>query len=149
VPAVRRDAVELGKAAPMNASALPGTPLRICAGRDVGVSFAVKHAGALAARVSDGSTVTGRLDTWRRVAVLLRKGNAARLAVLEPATDDDPAETQIRERGFYVRGRFRVVERIGCAARARRCWQLFEKPATFWSISPLLARTPRKGTAWR
>lgn len=85
----------------------------------------VKHPGELAGREQlEANIFRGRLEVWRRVAVLASTTQNTRLFVLEPG--DVEEKLTLRE-PFFVRGRFRVVERVYVSAAARTAWFLFQQ----------------------
>lgn len=65
--------------------------------------------------------VEGSVDRWRRVGVLHGNRGKLRFFVLEP----DAGENEIRLEGLYVRGRFRVVERVMRSLDAQKAWAAF------------------------
>ncbi|HWA29144.1 MAG TPA: hypothetical protein VG734_26070 [Lacunisphaera sp.] len=61
------------------------------------------------------------ITRWKRVAVLTAGGGKARLFVLEPAAE----KNEIKFHDYSVRGRFKVVQKVNDAARARVAWKDF------------------------
>lgn len=87
----------------------------------------VKHAaGELDDRVSAGprSVVSGVVRAgWRRLAVLTVDAPKQRLFVLEPAAEE--ASPPLTCGPFYVRGRYRITDRINNPREAREAWKAF------------------------
>jgi hypothetical protein len=101
------------------------TPDALCfrAGSAGGKSLHLKHApGGVVPRLDGGRGAEGVISTWRRVGVFTGATGRARFVVLEPA---DRGEAEIAFGEFYVRGRFRVVEKINNAKRASEAFKAF------------------------
>ena len=64
----------------------------------------------------------GKIANWERVAVVTAGGGTVRVFVLEPA--ETPNEIAFRK--FYVRGNFKIVEKINNTAKARVAWDEFK-----------------------
>jgi hypothetical protein len=58
----------------------------------------------------------GTLTNWRRIGVLAGSKDQARFFILEPGEIDDD---------FFVRGKFRIVEKINNAQQARQAYSAF------------------------
>jgi excisionase family DNA binding protein len=100
-----------------------GTPLEVrCGSLKTGARLSVKAPRELAGRLKMGDVVTGRAEGWRRIAVLMGNGDKARLFVLEPAA----SLNEIVFEGFFVRGRFEIVEKDNNPTRARSGFTAFE-----------------------
>lgn len=105
-------------------AAAPAAPLRVHVGAKAGASMKLRHPGELARTAKAGrNEVTGELPVWSRVAVLTTDGERARLFVLEPAPG---ADEQLAHEGFFVRGPFRVAEKVNKTREARAAWEAFE-----------------------
>jgi hypothetical protein len=99
-----------------------GGPLQIRLGNAPGASFRVRYPGALEQEQRVGAhTITGTLPAWRRVAVLAGGEGDQTLYVLEPGGE----ENEVAHKGFSVRGRFRVAEKITEGHDARAAWKAF------------------------
>ena len=84
------------------------TALEVRAGSRPGASFRIK--GALIEGTKDGSVRTGTVRGWTGLAVLSSvKEKGARYWELAPDASAEPAELAFHE--FYVRGRFRIVDK--------------------------------------
>ena len=90
-------------------------------GHAAGVSLKVKHPGALRAkeRVQE-NVISGKVASWKRVVVLSRLEDKTRLFVLEPASGEEKIELG----PFFVRGRFRIAEKVNNAERAAEAWKV-------------------------
>jgi excisionase family DNA binding protein len=83
-------------------------------GSKTGASFRIHGADVAAPKVGDARE--GPIaDGWTRIAVLASKANKARCFLLEPA---EGAAESLDFEGFYIRGPFRIVERINNTNRA-------------------------------
>lgn len=96
-------------------------PLQIRFGHEPGKSFRVKHTSELLNRKREGATTEATIDGWRRVGVIFSAGPAATFWVLEP----DTKACTIERDGYFVRGRFRVVETVREGDAARAAWKAF------------------------
>jgi excisionase family DNA binding protein len=100
-----------------------GEPLDICMGHRAGETMKARYPGTLQdERRIEGNIVAGRVMRWKRAAVLTGAGASARMFVLEPA--DETSEVKFGP--FYVRGKFRVAQKINNAQKARETWRTFE-----------------------
>jgi hypothetical protein len=115
---------------PQTGEVVPGA-LRCRAGSAPGVSFRVKAPERVElGGGAEGSSEELGILRWKRVGVIsgaVRANGAPksfRFWVLEPG----PTESEIELAGFYVRGPFKVVERINNDRRAREAWAAF-RPA--------------------
>jgi hypothetical protein len=105
----------------------PPPRLQLRVGSAPGVSFRVKHPGALEGRTEPAANVVeGTLTAWARVGVMFsaERGDTKgqRFFVLEPGGE----ETELKLGDFYVKGRFTVVEKVNNSERARAAWKAFE-----------------------
>lgn len=104
--------------------AAAAAPVRVHIGHKAGASMKLRYPGELAgASKVSRDEVSGALPAWSRVAVMTTEGRSARLFVLEPAPG---ADEQIEHEGFFVRGPFRVAEKINNTREARAAWEAFE-----------------------
>lgn len=107
----------------------PSTPaLTAKLGSKDGVSFRIKAPETFVIEKGRRSTVIG-VPTFRRAAIYMtgRRSEGrklGRLLVIEPAPEDEPSEYEFH--GFYVRGRFRIVDKINQHSDAHHAWQAFE-----------------------
>lgn len=69
-----------------------------------------------------GHKVDVEVDTFRRAALVFSGKTTNRMFVLEPAEKPD----EFRFGPFFVRGRYRVVEKINDAKAASQAWKAFE-----------------------
>lgn len=101
----------------------PVEPLRIFVGYLPDASLLIRHTGGqLPDGGSPGTTMETTLPKWRRVAVLTAGHNRLRMWVLEPG----PVEDEVEFHGLFVRGRFRVAEKINDSKAARLAWEGFK-----------------------
>jgi Helix-turn-helix domain len=70
----------------------------------------------------DAQGNTGRVTKWQRVGVLTGGHGKLRFQVIEPG----PRESELEFHGFFVKGRFQVVEKVNDAKRARQAWDTFK-----------------------
>lgn len=98
--------------------------LEVRMGSKEGVSFRLKAVRQLVDSTKEGSVRTGVLsEGWQQIAVMAGKGDEARMFVLEPAPGED--ET-LGFKGFYVRGPFKITEKINNQRKAYERWKAFE-----------------------
>jgi hypothetical protein len=99
-------------------------PLEYRAGYDPEskTSFRLKSAGITPEYSEHGSSEGGDLPRWRRVGVLSGGGGRLRFFVLEPGQE----QTELVFGPFYVRGQFRIAEKVNNAADARKAFDAFE-----------------------
>lgn len=111
---------EVGKRGPRAADA--GEPLDVCVGHTDGQSFRMKHPGDLEniARI-EGHVVAGRVARWKRVGVISGTEGKHRFFVLEPGTEGN----ELKFGPFYVKGTFRIAEKVNAAEKAREAWKAF------------------------
>jgi hypothetical protein len=62
------------------------------------------------------------IERWRRVAVITGGHDKLRLWLIEPG----PTSAKIEFHGFFVRGKFTIVEKINGSAAARKAWEGFK-----------------------
>jgi hypothetical protein len=111
----------------MNSNAIGG-PLRvrlgsaIFPGEDAGMSFRIKRAEGDLLQQEQANVWEGTLVNWRRVGVIAGTKDRARFFVLEPAD----AEDELTFESFFVRGKFRVVEKVNNTQRARDAYRPFK-----------------------
>jgi hypothetical protein len=92
-------------------------------GNDAGKAFRIK-------RAEDGDVLEkqranvwqGTLLHWRRIGVIASTKDKARFFIIEPA--DTPEEILFED--FYVRGKFKVVEKVNHTQDARDAWRAFK-----------------------
>lgn len=108
---------ETGQRGPLPADT---QPLQVRVGHSDGVKLAVKAPGDAAPKPHAGHH-DGKIERWRRVAVVTGRGGQFRLFVLEPAAED----AEIVFHDFFVKGRFKIVSKENNAARAREAWAAF------------------------
>lgn len=103
-------------------------PLRFRSGSAQGVSFGVKGPGI--GETDPNLPSEAAMVRWRRVAVRTGRAGATpddawtyRLFVLE--LDEGAQEQRIEFHGFYVRGKFRIVQKENNARRALDAWKAF------------------------
>lgn len=101
-------------------------PLEVRYGAAGGKALKVKHPGELVGSEMktspDGRMYTGTISPWKRVAVFAAEGGKARMFILEPGEERE--EFVFGE--LYVRGNFRIVEKINNARKADEAWKAFE-----------------------
>jgi hypothetical protein len=90
-------------------------------GNDPGKQFRVKRREGDVLVNDRANTWEGTLTHWRRIGVLAGTKDQARFFVLEPGQNDD----ELRFADFFVRGKFRIVEKINNAQQARRAYSVF------------------------
>lgn len=100
--------------------------IRLRIGKTPGASMRAKFAGDYQDVRREGDDVLeATVSAFRRAAVLTTTTGAGkqsvRLFVIEPA--DEEAELLLGE--LFVRGRFRVVEKVNNARRAEEAWRGF------------------------
>ena len=82
-----------------------------------------------------GDDITQYLITrpWERVAVQTGKksANSYRLFILEPAPPETEPDQGLTFAGFYVRGAFKVVEKINNSKEALAAWKAYDPPAPY------------------
>lgn len=111
----------------MNSNTL-GAPLAvrlgsaIFPGNDAGKSFRIKRGpdGDLLQN-QQANVWEGTLLNWRRIGVIASTKDKARFFVIEPA--DAPEEILFED--FYVKGNFRIVQKINHTQDARDAWRAF------------------------
>ncbi|UJR81510.1 helix-turn-helix domain-containing protein [Sandaracinus amylolyticus] len=103
--------------------AAPAPALELRIGNAPGASFMVKG-GAFEESGRDGRVIDGVIREFRRVAIKFGDGgrHAQRMFVLEPATRSD----EFTLGPFFVRGRYRVVEKINNPADVAERWKTFD-----------------------
>ena len=106
----------------------PDAVLLAKVGSKDGASFRIKAAGSFVIKKGRRSTEVG-VPAFRRAAIYVTGRRSedrklGRLLVIEPAPDDEPTEYEFH--GFYVRGRFRIVDKINQHSDAHHAWQAFE-----------------------
>ncbi len=106
----------------------PDPVLTAKVGNKDGVSFRLKARQSFVIKKGRRSTVIG-VPAFHRAAIYMtgrRSENRklGRLLVLESAPNDEPTEYEFH--GFYVRGRFRIVEKVNQHSEAHHAWQEFE-----------------------
>jgi excisionase family DNA binding protein len=102
----------------------PGAVLEARIGSGPDASFRVKHSGEeLELSEKRGAERTGTIPGgWRRMAILGISKDLSRYWEIEPAE----GESMLDFEGFYVRGRFRVVETVSSLPKARAAFKAFE-----------------------
>lgn len=111
---------EVGRRGPMPAAI---GPLKVWVGYLPNASMLIQRPGGqLPDGGSPGTTIECDIPRWRRVAVLTAGHNKLRMFVLEPGPDADELEFH----GFFVRGNFKIVEKINSSAAARKAWESFK-----------------------
>lgn len=91
-------------------------------GDDAGKSFRVKRAdGGDLLEKEQANVWEGQLINWRRIGVIASTKDKARFFIIEPA--DTPEEILFED--FYVRGKFKVVEKVNHTQDARDAWRAF------------------------
>jgi hypothetical protein len=105
------------------AQAPAGAVLHARIGNAPGASFRVKSPFDLVAVERHGRTLAGTFPAgWRRIGVMSGAGTDAAFFDLVPADQ----ENRIERGGFYLRGRFRVVQAItGRPQRASEAFRAF------------------------
>ncbi|MFN3200026.1 MAG: helix-turn-helix domain-containing protein [Bradymonadia bacterium] len=114
-----------GSKTPGQAEAAPSGALQVRLGNVKGLSFFVKNAAPdLANKRADGRHVhCGEIpEGWQRIAVKRAEGKKSTMFVLEPG----PEEAEIEWKGFYVRGRFTITQKINNAREISAAWKAFE-----------------------
>jgi hypothetical protein len=104
---------------PRGPTAAPMLEARV--GSVEGKSFRIKALGSEEV-ARDGRKVDVVVATFKRVAVVFSGELTNKLFVLEPSEKAD----EFRFGPFYVRGRFRVVERVNDPKAASQRWKAFE-----------------------
>jgi hypothetical protein len=101
-----------------------GAPLEVRLGNKPGSSFRLKHDGMVGdeKRVGDHE-IQFTLGAWRKIGVMMGRGDSQRLFVLEPADE----ETEVRHGDFYVKGKFRVSKKLNNARIANEAWKAWGK----------------------
>lgn len=114
------DLVEFGSRGPVDAKTEP-LHARVGCSRDA--QFMIRHRKGI---FPDGGTVPysveGDIKHWRRVAVLSGGHDRIRMLVLEPSEEASRFEFE----GFFVAGKFTIVEKINSSAAARKAWEGFK-----------------------
>lgn len=105
-----------------------GEPLRvrlgsaIFPGEDAGMSFRIKRPEGDLLQQEQANIWEGSLLNWRRIGVIAGTKDKARFFVLEPGEGDDELVFQ----HFFVRGKFRIVEKVNNTQRARDAYRAFK-----------------------
>ncbi len=114
------DLVEFGSRGPVDAKT-EALHARVGCTREA--QFMIRHRKGI---FPDGGTVPysveGDIKHWRRVAVLSGGHDRIRMLVLEPS--DEPFRFDFE--GFFVEGKFTIVEKINSSAAARKAWEGFK-----------------------
>ena len=100
----------------------PPPMLRVRVGSSPGARFSIKQVGGNMLLDSPGSPDAAVVGSWKRVAVLAGTKDKVRCWILEPGDVQD----EIAFEGFFVRGRFRIVEKINNEVRARETFKAFK-----------------------
>jgi excisionase family DNA binding protein len=101
-----------------------GAPLEVRLGNKPGSSFRVKHDGIAGEEKRVGQhEIEFTLGAWRKIGVMLGRGETQRLFVLEPADE----ENEVRHGDFYVKGKFRVAKKLNNARIASEAWKAWGK----------------------
>lgn len=101
------------------------TTLSYRAGQEAGAVLRVRLPGPAGEAVEPSSKAApaeGQVKAWRRVGVLHGRAGKLRFFELEPASEDG----EVKLGALYVRGRFRVVEKVNNAKAAREAWEAFQ-----------------------
>jgi len=87
-------------------------------------TFQVKHPGGQLPNKGEAIpySIETTLQRWQRVAVLSGGHDRLRMLVLEPGENDDRFDFE----GFFVEGKYNVVEKINDSKRARQAWERFK-----------------------
>lgn len=109
-------------------TAPPDAVLLAKVGSTDGASFRIKATGSFVIKKGRRSAEVG-VPAFRRAAIYMTGRRSedrklGRLIVIEPAPDEPPTEYEFH--GFYVRGRFRIVDKINQHSDAHHAWQAFE-----------------------
>jgi hypothetical protein len=101
----------------------PAPPLHVRMGSEPGVSFRIKRQGGdLVPGARQGAALEATITNWERIAVIAGTKERARFFLLEPGETAEAIEFD----GFFVRGRFRVVEKINHERKARDAFAAFK-----------------------
>lgn len=121
---LRPEDVDLYKPKPYPLREPQASPLRVRFGSAPGLRFSIKQANReLADMKREGAIIEGAITSWRRVGIISgRGGSEMRFWAIEPADE----EQEITFEGFFVRGRFRIVERVRHSEKAREAWKTFK-----------------------
>lgn len=94
--------------------------LDVCMGNQGGSSLSVRSANPVSGIQRDGDILRGRITRWKRVLVrTVGVGGMSCVWVIEPGPD----ENEIRFGGFFVRGRFAIVDRSNNTRKVAQIWK--------------------------
>lgn len=115
------DLLDLGARGPVPAGASPRLKVRVGASHTG--QLQIKYPGGHLPNKAEAIpySVETALGRWQRAAVLTAGHDRIRMFVLEPGEQDNEVEFE----GYWVRGKFNVVQKINGSAAARRAWESF------------------------
>jgi hypothetical protein len=114
----------LGEVGRRGTAPVQDEPLSVCAGFDAKQNMLqVKfRGGQWPTGGAIPNSVAGDIKRWRRCAVVTGGHDKLRCFLIEPG----PEAEEIEFHGFYVRGKFSIVEKINSSAAARKAWESFK-----------------------